>query len=115
MKTILKNSDIAGQNIKVGNNVWVASETPDGCIIWTKSRINFFGRRISGSKIVAYATPHFNKENVVEVEIHPDITSMNDDNVLRSTFTLAGKDVKVDRMYYILKVTNLLSIIKDND
>ncbi len=112
MKTLLTNDHIKGQNIKVGNDVWTASETPDGCIIWSKSRVNFFGRRVGSSKTVAFATPHWSNDNTVDIEIHPDYNSMGDESTFHGSFNLKGDNVQDDRKTYIDFITNVLSILK---
>lgn len=112
MKSLLRKS-LIGE--KIGD--WIASETPDGVIMWSqaKKKANFldalFYRPVVQSKTIVMATPHYDIENEVIVEVIPN-ASILDDNNLQTRFKLIGNDAKIDRAYYIARMEIILSILK---
>lgn len=108
----LKNSDIVGSQI--GN--WIATETPDHVILWVKKKPSFFDyllqRPIYNSKAAIMATPHYDRENKVPVDLFSDITVDGDADVLQGRFFLSGNSIEEDKQVYLNQIKKYISILK---
>jgi len=100
MKKLLADDKIIGH--KIGD--WKASLTPDGTILWTKAKKLFR----KGSPVGVFATPHWNKENEVAIDV-VNLNTPYDDVTLRDTITLKGNDN--DLKTYLDYMKNLFSML----
>ena len=109
---MLQNSDIVGS--RIGN--WKATETPDGVILWVKMKPSFLDylmqRPIYNSMAAIMATPHYDRENKVAVDLAPDMSAESDNDTLQGSFWLPGKTVEEDKQVYLDQIKKYITILK---
>lgn len=103
MKPLLQNKDIAGKAI----GLWKATLTPDGTIVWIKPK------RIWGKEhlVGVYATPHYDKPNVVSVDV-VKLNQLTDNITLSTSFTLKGEFLASDLKMYLVQIESILNLLK---
>jgi hypothetical protein len=100
MQKQLTNNQI--KNLKIGD--WKSSETPDGTILWTKPKRLFR----KGSPLGVFATPHFDKDNVVSVDV-VNLNKPYEDTTLTCKIYLKGDER--DLQTYIKGMTEIFSML----
>lgn len=88
--------------LKIGK--WTSQQITDGLIVWTKKK-PFFGK--DKNTITVWATPHYNKQNEVAVDVTKD-----GEPILSRTFELRGEWVESDLKKYLIEMTEILTILK---
>lgn len=109
---ILQNSHIVGSRIEN----WKATETPDGVILWVKRGQSLLEKLLQlpyyNSKAAIMATPHYDRENKVAVDLAPDMGAESDTDTLQGSFWLPGKTVEEDKAVYLGQIKKYISILK---
>ena len=104
MKPLLQNIHIAGQ--KIGD--WQASVTPDGTIAWSRPKKMFRKESLVG----VYATPHYDKPNVVSVDVVKHDTFEGMHVTMSTSFNLKGEFLESDLKMYLVRMESILGLLK---
>lgn len=109
---ILQNTHIVGSRI----GKWKATQTPDGVILWVKGEPSFLDKMmqvpIIKNKAAIMATPHYDCENKVAVDLYPDMSMDTDTDTLQGSFWLPGKTLNEDKAIYLGQIKKYIAILK---